>query len=1098
MKNIKYLFLIPILFVLFGVNGVKAATAGLTTSLRGEAPLKLPNMAYGETIAGSHNMHYFTIDNTMAFCLSPGKKMRNGATYVKAGNITGDTKQHKLEIAAYEWAKDHQNDDPAYRVAAQVFLWSVANGITTKSELVAQMQKALYHVGLNFIDAATNGENWYTEINKKDIDDIILTEWKYAGSESEQWQILLTDFDPDLKITQNYRCKKVKDKCYNVNYQAVNCSSNWREGCFGCQRKKDSNGNTCYWSKQGHKLGCDKEARKEWLNKCCDSMSESFQDKYCKTPKYCKTTTENSKTVYYGSSGTKVDYNTYKVQCPDITDDPTFNACSNPTGCSLSIEKKMDACDSEYNYNSSSIRQVPNAGCEYAYTTSQYNASGEFTASYGSYCRMFCLSTYNHTYPGKVHNVELGTYLVWPNNNINLESQNSASDKAKLAAKLQEYPLEVSLEKNCKIYVSCDATTDYDNYQTLMRMNSSSKSNYFFSGTVQRVNISGKELKTTNTTVQTKTCDKLRIERDNAYNTCYNYANNIDCSGIDDADSRKDCYKSRSDAFSRCSNGRNIQSCGTIGTKCLGLSGDSYDSCVERINDCREGYTSTEDEKPGADGSVVSATDRYLSCRDYKTGYEGAQSVINSMNSCATANISQVDFDVNYSVTYDDPEYGETTFALTKKFEDSTCDGCTSDLGKLDNDPEVTTTDMISLKSIEIQSRAINTSVTKYYDLKDGYYNYVDLTNNKSTHTIPSSENYSYIGFSNEPISRNYTNFKKEYYLHLATNISGTPFDNTINNFAYACPYTVTPPGDGCICPDNSDNPGMSLACPLQDGGLTCADAIQQYCYSNGTHQYCTDDAGNKWDMGACLESGHSQAQCENTLCKSTCEPNICPYYMPNGGFDLTPCVGEGTTLDSCISKYCTDEYEEKTKKKWVCPSGTNEGMNLSACVIPMLERGYSEQYAYEYCEEVTCPYGGKKIIYRVIDLSNPFPSYDGVGNAKIKIGTFNDTVKGRYPGRNWNGSKTVQTKILNNRSVDGDAVYDKTPLYTFELTSENIKAIRAYNRGVKDKYADFNLKCLLNNSAACKSDFIRSSIAGLTGGTCKSVTKDSFYKCDD
>ena len=40
----------------------------------------------------------------------------------------------------------------------------------------------------------------------------------------------------------------------------------------------------------------------------------------------------------------------------------------------------------------------------------------------------------------------------------------------------------------------------------------------------------------------------------------------------------------------------------------------------------------------------------------------------------------------------------------------------------------------------------------------------------------------------------------------------------------------------------------------------------------------------------------------------------------------------------------------------------------------------------------------------------------------------------------NWNSTTTVKNKILNNRGVDGDKVYTKTPLYTFKLDAKVIK----------------------------------------------------------
>ena len=105
-------------------------------------------------------------------------------------------------------------------------------------------------------------------------------------------------------------------------------------------------------------------------------------------------------------------------------------------------------------------------------------------------------------------------------------------------------------------------------------------------------------------------------------------------------------------------------------------------------------------------------------------------------------------------------------------------------------------------------------------------------------------------------------------------------------------------------------------------------------------------------------------------------------------------------------------------------------------------------------------------------------------------------TIKGRYPGTNWNSQKVVKNEILNNRGVSGSSVYNKEPLYTFVLNATTIKAIRNYNKN--KNYADFNLKCKKNGTTACVSSFVHSNSYGLTDGTCFSVANsgNDFYTC--
>lgn len=70
----------------------------------------------------------------------------------------------------------------------------------------------------------------------------------------------------------------------------------------------------------------------------------------------------------------------------------------------------------------------------------------------------------------------------------------------------------------------------------------------------------------------------------------------------------------------------------------------------------------------------------------------------------------------------------------------------------------------------------------------------------------------------------------------------------------------------------------------------------------------------------------------------------------------------------------------------------------------------------------------GLNVIYRVIDLDNPFPGSDG--NA-------------REPGENWVGKEDL---IKTNRDANGMGVYSLEPLYSITLTPAAIKEIRKDN----------------------------------------------------
>ncbi|MGE5455841.1 MAG: hypothetical protein ACM3O4_01870 [Ignavibacteriales bacterium] len=109
-----------------------------------------------------------------------------------------------------------------------------------------------------------------------------------------------------------------------------------------------------------------------------------------------------------------------------------------------------------------------------------------------------------------------------------------------------------------------------------------------------------------------------------------------------------------------------------------------------------------------------------------------------------------------------------------------------------------------------------------------------------------------------------------------------------------------------------------------------------------------------------------------------------------------------------------------------------------------------------------TCDYVGLSVVYRPIQLDDPFPGLSG---------------SGRTPGSNWNNSSTISEYIINNRDVSANRVYyDRDPLYKITLTPSIIKSIREYNKKqsqLYNGYSDFQMNCL-SNGTRCLSGFIR------------------------
>ncbi len=127
---------------------------------------------------------------------------------------------------------------------------------------------------------------------------------------------------------------------------------------------------------------------------------------------------------------------------------------------------------------------------------------------------------------------------------------------------------------------------------------------------------------------------------------------------------------------------------------------------------------------------------------------------------------------------------------------------------------------------------------------------------------------------------------------------------------------------------------------------------------------------------------------------------------------------------------------------------------------------------------------GDINLIYRPIDLYDPFPDID---------------ASGRETGSNWcyglgdrtncsNTNPVVDEFILNNRDVEGHEIYSEEPMYTFILTPSIIKEIRNYND--ENSYAEYygsysgktyDFKCNTGTGKTCISDYL-SYLIDITG----------------
>ena len=728
-------------------------------------------------------------------------------------------------------------------------------------------------------------------------------------------------------------------------------------------------------------------------------------------------------------------------------------------------------CYGDGNYTNGGIYQQTVGDCKNYYdkkTNNKYSTYGIKDTDFGTYCRMYCNKSYNQMLPGNIATVvNVGRYIVWPNNNIE-------NNRYKINANLTQYPMELTLTKSCHIGLAYSDDTNKYQIETDYQTAYGNYINYINSTRDSNNRLVYNQYKNDNYSCKPTYENTYKALKEDADDYCNNKVGEEPTPATVKTNPHECCS-----GPGRWVGG--VFACPT--TTCYDdVETQEHKDWKERVNTCNE--------KKKAAETAYSNLEKCEKISDHEKTIAG---IIEDFNSCVgyNANIN-LNFSVpGISVSYNDEEYG-TTMGLKETYVRKTCTNCTSSIAKIPaviaSNATVNLTRTIQTKINAISSKTIIGVTTKKYDLANGYYYFVNKDTNKAISTL-NTRNYSIIGFSNMPISYK-ANPKKNYDLKVnMPSITGdaSVFSKEIASNNYVCHYKVTKTtSPSCVCPEGTLHAGESLDCLSKNNNGTCLDNQEQFCNSsaeiphNCTSSDLTCPNDPSMDLSACVNAGKTYNWCVN---------NFCDGKVPNPDNPDDPIV-PGNPVNP--------NGGGNGNRGWVCPAGTNEGMDLSSCVIPMMIKGYSEKDAYEYCRDVTCPYGGIKIIYRVIDLANPFPSKDAdsvVTQKGLKTGMFNDQLKGRYPGSNWNSTNVVKKRILNNRNVDGDEVYNKQPLYTFIVDSSKIKAIRKYNDAQRDSYADFKLNCL-DGRTACKSDFVHNSIYGITGGTCKNVSKGSFYTC--
>jgi len=799
----------------------------------------------------------------------------------------------------------------------------------------------------------------------------------------------------------------------------------------------------------------------------------------------------------------------YEVAVQNLCGDEE-NVCF---GYQVNLTGSLNAC-SDNNSNTYSFfrEEVGNRGA--SYSGSENGRKIDVNIGNGEYCALYCLETSAEAVlPGGLANaIAKGSALTWP-----------TSEKTSSSKWGNMFPVEFSGKKRCKIQVapnltygnSCnlDPVEQYKNYLKTLKDRYNSDKNFNYNSLVGNANAANGAVRLNDSSVGLsfnvskienvgnlrKTGEQIRIydgkttyfnnfqtynpksgmlnyyiniantnssTAESAYNTAWNTycrknpSTSANAVYVPDYDSPQyndptDPLKitGYDDKFSHyeCSHGRS--------------GGGDRDICY-----CNESWANAKSSSVSTMKAYMKNWQAFRSSinsranvySNYITAYKNALGLYQQIKYCSeyTFNCGGdscdfYNFQTGASMEYtDENEYG-TTYPLN--IENSTkyeCDTCGSQVemkptdSLLANDGYNLTINnyndsYLANRITAIEDKTMNIEAKKTtYSLPSGLYNYINKDNNKFVMTKPSG-NYIVLGldknggfkYSNLPTSFN-NKVGKKYNLvikdiQLGDNGQYTAGAEGVSIGNYVCHYHVSADDNECLCPPGTKHDGIDLYQALlnSNGSLTCADAKLRYC--NG-------DNIPKCEIN-CIEDKY----CDN-----------------NPTIKITSCINSGKSKSECESLLCG-------LNNYVCDNNTPlAGMDMTSCVQTRVALGYSLNSARSYCNRNFCS-AKNMFIYRTIDLRNPFPSIDAdktINQTNLNYGMFNLNVKGRYPGYNWNGTGVVRTEIIQNRNTNDYDVYNKKPLYHFELDTATILEIREYNKKQAqndDGYNDFTLSCV-------------------------------------
>ena len=428
-----------------------------------------------------------------------------------------------------------------------------------------------------------------------------------------------------------------------------------------------------------------------------------------------------------------------------------------------------------------------------------------------------------------------------------------------------------------------------------------------------------------------------------------------------------------------------------------------------------------------------------------------------------------------------------------------------------------------------IKGNSLTMEVTRYYTLPDNYYQYIRKQDGLSMKTKPSSNlnHYLNVGISNLPVSFNNKGSSTKGEASKAADIQFSyelPGKNNDKD-KYSKLYLAYDKNNSYLATDSESGNIYSryLSGQMRDGdndllkksacakmyGMntsgfsTCAKQRKKNAIGEGSNSCITKNniSSNNTTSGySCMVLTNDSDECKTEEDAkrlgrdwNAYDQSCCPVgttYNPT----LGKCEPDDETNTCRVEngKYYDFDGKEITKEEYdrLCPSYVPPVCPEDECPYGCCPSGECAPMP-----DGTCPgAGGIDVIYRTIDLENPFPGQNAE-QRDTGANWCNYNIKTQQIDCKYN-NQTVKNYITRERggTTNGGKVYREDHiLYEVTLDTKSINSIRAYND--KNKYDDWDLKCL-DNGKACISDFLRSQV-NITG-ECANASKSTFYTCDE